>query len=448
MKKLFYVGMAVFSVVVMVFFGVLTGRQFLSLLSGPERADNVSPGQMEGQYITYRVARPVASFVEEYYSGDPDRVRRMAYVVYEEESRIFLKVIVPEQKKGEFNRLLQAVNRSPELKESWGDMQEDEERPIEVTASLMPIEESGQIRQIEEALAGDESYSTEEMNELARTQADWYVLEYRTVGGISVSHLWICAVAEVLSLVILLICLIFLAKKSEESTVDVRAGDTVGQFLEKQKSWLAPWCEKSRKWQNRIAVLILAGLIAGLTALGLFVGYTVQEVMTCHLPIGIILGDLSTIVMLLGVRVNCNPDRILKNCRKSLERTLPGQIEQAARELMDTSQEWAVVEMDKEDIEYGIVGENYWMILTGKGAAAVAEAGRVGKVTSETVTGQMRSGKIRMNYTYYTVQISYMDSKKKKGADVTFNFDGQETAGHFMMLVRKRLGERAADIIK
>ena len=66
MKKQIYVGMAVFSITVIAFLGVLTGRQFLSLLAGPEPAEGASLEQMEGQYITYSVVHPVASFVEEY----------------------------------------------------------------------------------------------------------------------------------------------------------------------------------------------------------------------------------------------------------------------------------------------------------------------------------------------------------------------------------------------
>ena len=450
MKKQIYVGMAVFAIAAIAFLGALTGRQFLSLLAGPEPAEGASLEQMEGQYITYSVVHPVASFVEEYYSGDQDRVYSMAYIVYDKERQAFLKVVVPEQDKGDFNRLLEAVNRSPELKESWGDMQEKEERPIDVTASLMRIEESGQMRQIEEALAGSGSYSTQEMNALALSQADWYVLADRTVGGISVPHLWICAVAEGMSILVLFICLLILAKKGGTSPEGVRAGDAVGQLMEKQKSWLVPWCEKSRNRQYRQAVLFLAAAMAGLCALGFFAGYDAREVMLCHLPLGITIGEICTIAIFLGTQSNANPDKILKGCRKNLERALPGkaELEKAAGELLDTSQEWAVLEKGKEEARYGIVGEHYWMVLTGKGMASVAEAGRVGKIISETVSGQVRSGKVRMNYTYYSVQISYKDSQKKKGDDVVINFDAEETAGHFMMLVRKRLGDRAGDIIK
>ena len=83
MKRQIYLGMAIFALAVAVFFCVLTGRQFLSLLSGPmPAADGVSLEQMEGQYITYSVAHPVASFVEEYYYGAKDRISQMGFVIY------------------------------------------------------------------------------------------------------------------------------------------------------------------------------------------------------------------------------------------------------------------------------------------------------------------------------------------------------------------------------
>lgn len=451
MKKMSYLGMAAFALAAAVFFCVLAGRQFLSLVAGPEpAADGVSLEQMEGQYITYSVTHPVSSFVEEHYSSDENRVSKMAYVIYDEDRQAFFKIIVSGQNKGKFDTLMRAVNRSEALKESWGDMQADEERPIEVAGSLLPIEDDGQIRQIEKSLAGEDFYGTEEISLLALSQADWYVLQDRNVGGIPVSDLWICAVAAGLSLFVFLICLISLARKSGTSAKGGRAGDAFGQLIEKQRVWLEPWCEKSGKRQHRIAILFMAGAIAALTALGLIVGYPIQKVLTCHLPIGLIVGELYAFLLLLGVGVSFHPDKILRRCRKSLERALPGQAdrERAARELLDTPQEWTVLEKGKEDIRYGITGEHYWMVLTGKGQAAVAEADRIGNITSETVSGQIRSGNVRVNYTYYAIQISYKDSKKKKGPDVVINFDAEDTAGHFMVLARKRLGDRAAEIIQ
>lgn len=449
MKKQIYLGLAIFTLAVAVFFGVSTGKQFLSLLSGPApAADGVSLEQMEGQYITYQVAHPVASFVEEYYSGDEDRASKIAYVIYDEGRQAFFKLVVPERHKGAVNRLMQAVNRSPELKKSWGDRQADEERPVEVAGTLMPLEDPAALRQIGEALAGGDSYSTEEMNELASSQNGWYVLEDRTVAGIPVIDLWLCAVAAGVSILTFLICLL-LAGKSDAPAKNDPAGSAAGQFLQKQQEWIIPWCEKGRGRQNVMAVLFLAGAIAALTALGIFVGYSVQEVMTRHLPIGVLIGELSALALAAGSGSTFHPGKVLKRCRKGLERAIPGQADQerVARELLDTPQEWSVLESGKEEIRYGILGEHYWMVLTGKGAVSVVDAGRIGKMTSETMSGQIRSGKVRMNYTYYTIQITYTDSQKKKGADVIINFDTENAAGRFMMLARKRLGDRAADVI-
>ncbi|MCI9570051.1 MAG: hypothetical protein HFG14_09200 [Lachnospiraceae bacterium] len=451
MKRQIYLGMAIFALAVAVFFCVLTGRQFLSLLSGPmPAADGVSLEQMEGQYITYSVAHPVASFVEEYYSGDKDRISKMAYVIYDQERQAFFKLVVSEQRKGTLNQLMQAVNRSQELKDSWGDRQASEERPVEVAGSLIPVEDPAALRQIGEALADEDSYSTDEMNELASLQTGWYVLIDKAVEGIPVPDLWLCAVAAGMSILMFLICLMLLAKKSTASAEGSLAGSAAGQLLENQRSWITSWCEKGRARQNGMAILFMAGAIAALVALGLFVGYSMQEVMTRHLPIGILVGELSAVTLAATAGTTFNPDKVLKRCRKGLERALPGQAEQdrVARELLDTPEEWSVLESGKEDIRYGIVGEHYWMVLTGKGIVSVVDADRIGKMTSETMSGQIRSGKVRMNYTYYVVQINYMDSGKKKGVDAAIHFDTEQAAGHFMTLARKRLGERAADVIK
>lgn len=450
MKKQIYLGMAIFALAVAVFFCVLTGRQFLSLMAGPNAVtDGVPLEQMEGQYITYSVAHPVASFVEEYYSGDEDRVRRMAYIIYDEERQTFFKLIVSEKHKGTFDTLMRAVNRSQELKDSWGDMQASEERPVEVAGSLRLVEGSEPILQIVDALMGEDSYSTAEMNELALSQIGWYVLEDQTVAGIPFLNLRICAIAIGISLLTFLIYLLLLAKKSGAAAMGSYSKDVVTQLLERQRAWLVPWCERAGTKQSGMAILFLAGAMAALTALGLFVGYSMENVMTCHLPMGSIIGELGAIVLLTGAKFSLNPDKLLKSCLKNLERALPARAEreQAARELLDTSREWAILETSKENIWYGLAGEHYWMILAGSGMAFVAEADRIGRITSDTISGQFRSGKVRVNYTYYIVQIYYKDSTKKKGPDVEINFDTEAAAGQFLLLARKRLGNRADEII-
>ncbi len=450
MKKQLYLAMAILTLALAIFFSVWTGRQILSLMAGPEAAEDGIPlEQMEGHYITYSVARPVASFVEEYYSGDADRVKRSAYIIYDEERQAFFKLVVSEQRKGKFDKLMRAVNRSQELKDSWGEMQADEEKPVEATGSLMPIEGADPLLSIVEALLGEGSYSTKEMNELALSQTVWYVLEDQTVEGIPFLNLWICAIAIGISLLTFLIYLLLLTKKSGATAREDRFGDVVTLLLERQRAWLVPWCEQGGIKQSGMALLFLVGAMAVLTALGLFVGYSVEGVMTCHLPLGGILGELGAIVLLIGAKFSLNPDKLLKSCQKNLERAIPAQTEreQAARELLDTTPEWSILETSKENIWYGLAGEHYWLVLTGKGMAFAAQADRIGKITSDTVSGQIRSGKVRVNYTYYVVQIYYRDSGKKKGPDVEISFDTEEAAGQFLLLARKRLGSRADEII-
>ncbi len=451
MKKQVSMALSLLSLAAAVFFSVLAGRQFLSVAAGPEAVPEGSPVEtMRGEYITYSVAHPVACFAEEYYSGNERRVSKYAYVTYDRERRIFLKIVVPERKNIKFEYLMRAVNRSAELKESWGDRQEEEERPVEVTGSLMLIEDPDETGRILEALMGEDSHSTEEMDELALAQTDWYMIEDGIVGGIPVSNVRICIVSAGLNLLVFLLCLVSLAKKSQVSDGRKSAGDAVGQLLEWQRVWLAPWCEEGRKRQNRLVVLGMAGAVAALMAVGFFAGYPVSYVLTCHLPVGLAAGEIFGVPVLMGAGGYLNPDKILRACRKSLEREIPQQEkrEAMARELLDTEKQWAVLETGKDDARYGIAGEHYWMVLSGRGMAVVAEADRIKKIGSETVTGQVRSGKVRMAYTYYSIMIDYWDSQKKKGHDVVINFDGEDTAGHFITLARKRLGERAAEVVE
>ena len=59
------------------------GSAFMKLQAGAEPLDSETEfGQVRGEYISYEAAYPVGVCVEEYYSGDPDRVRTYGYVVY------------------------------------------------------------------------------------------------------------------------------------------------------------------------------------------------------------------------------------------------------------------------------------------------------------------------------------------------------------------------------
>ena len=197
-----------FSAVAVLFFCIMAGRQFFAFISGPEpTAGHIDLGELEGEYVSYYVTHPVASFVEEYYSGDAGRASKMAYVTYDEERQVFLKVVVPDRKKGNLEHLMKAVNRSEELKASWGDKQASEERPIEVTGTLAPLGDEA-IQEAMDALAGPDSQSTGEMDSLASAQLCWYVIEDKNIGGFLPFNLWMSMVTAGLNVLIFLLCML------------------------------------------------------------------------------------------------------------------------------------------------------------------------------------------------------------------------------------------------
>ncbi len=447
MKKL-YSGIAVFALLTVIFFGVTAGGPFLQMIAGPQTAAaDQSFEQMEGKYITYEVTRPVVSFAEEYYSGDPGRVSKVAYVTYDETRQAFLKIVTSERKSGKLDDLLRAVNRSEELKAQWGDEQAEAERPVPVSGSLTAIAEEGVVQTILEAMGSGDSFSIPEMNALAMGQKNWYVLEEDGISGIKVTNLWICAVAAGVALFAALLCLLFLCRKK-----DVAAGgygSAWERLLEKQRVWLEPWCAQGcrrRVWQG---FLFLAGAPAVMAALGIAVGADMISILTCHLPIGLAAGELCALMLAAGGGVFV-PDKIIRILNKNMQRLALPQAEQEAlaEELLETDAQWSVFEKGKEEIYYGILGERFWAVFSGRGILTVMDSRRLERMETVTVSGQIRVGKVRTHYHYYSIRAFYRDSPRKKDCDVLVNFNAENTAEEFMALARRRLGERAEEVIQ
>ena len=82
MKRLFHLGVTLFSAVIAVSFLLLAGPKMLALQTGskPLKPDQ-NFADAAGTYISYEAAYPVAFWEEEYYSGDPDRVKTSGYEI-------------------------------------------------------------------------------------------------------------------------------------------------------------------------------------------------------------------------------------------------------------------------------------------------------------------------------------------------------------------------------
>lgn len=450
MKKKSQLSVVVLTLAVILFLGIAAGGRIKNLLAkAVPLADDMTFEQAKGTYITYDVTHPVVSYPEEYYSGDPDRIRRMAYIIYDEGRQAFLKIVVSEQNTGSFDRLLRAANMSDEVKESWGEQLDSQLKPVSVTGSITPVGDG--MDTLFDALMGPDFQGTEELRMAAAAQSVWYVLEDGYIQSLPAWHLWVCIVVIGINLLFLLIALISLLRRGvNEDFLSKDHGTYTTQFLKRQLSWLEPWCKKGLAKRTRTAFLVMLVVAAALTGVGFYVGCSSLEVLTCHLPLGLGIGELYGIPLLLGVGLAFNPYKILKNISKSFEKLYPVQSdrEAIAQNLMEADDSWVIREQGKEESLCAALGERYWIVLSGVGSVTVVDGSRVGKMYSETVSGQVRTGKVRYNYTSYVIYIFYQGDEDKKHANVQFAFNSEGASGHFMALARKRLGDRAQTVMQ
>ena len=450
MKKKSQLSVVVLTLAVILFLGIVAGGRIKNLLAkAVPLADDTTFEQAKGTYITYDVTHPVVSYPEEYYSGDPDRIRRMAYIIYDEGRQAFLKIVVSEQNTGSFDRLLRAANMSDDVKESWGEQLDSQLGPATVTGSITPVGDG--MDTLFDALMGPDFQGTEELRMAAAAQSVWYVLEDGYIQSLPTWHLWVCIIVIGINLLFLLIALISLLRKGvNEDFLSKDHGAYTTQFLKRQLSWLEPWCKKGLARRTRTAFLVMLVVAAALTGVGFYVGYSSLEVLTCHLPLGLGIGELYGLPLLLGVGLAFNPYKILKNISKSFEKLypVPSDRETIAQDLMEADDSWVIREQGKEEYLCAALGERYWIVLSGTGRVTLVDGSRVGKMYSETVSGQVRTGKVRYNYTSYVIYIFYQGDEEKKHANVQFAFNSEGASGHFMALARKRLGDRAQTVMQ
>ena len=65
----------------------------------------------------------------------------------------------------------------------------------------------------------------------------------------------------------------------------------------------------------------------------------------------------------------------------------------------------------------------------------------MGKIETETISGTVRSGKVRVSYISYAVRFYYKSGTPKKSCDVSVSYNTKEMQRSFIDLIRKRVGE-------
>lgn len=466
MKKLLNIVITLCALAGAAAFWILGGSQCMQMLGGPEElASGTSFGEAEGRYISYEAAYPIASRVEEYYSGDPDRVRTTGYVVYDQERQAFIYIVVSDNDSGRLENLMWNLHLAAEMRTGkdmspytvWGSPKLMEPEAVEEIIAAVEGSEivdsymsSGGSGSHYEAYFNSDEYgkvlaAMGEALEAGWQQSDWYYIEDGSINGMAGGDVWICAFAAGLSLLIAVFRLIGLftggGKHSEGKTAE--SGSKLDQFFAKQWDWVEEWCDYSMNRGRRLGYLSLLISVVIFLAIGILVKVTTQKLLVFYLPLGVLLGEIAGLMFWFGQKSQSKPSKLMKKLRKSICKELPSASEQEdfAEDMLNTGSEWRFREKTKESLQQGVVGSRYWVSLLWNGRTTVIESEKLDRIETATISGTVRSGKVRVSYLSYAARFYYRSATPKKTCDKAFGFESEDAIGFFMVLVRKRVGD-------
>lgn len=449
---------------------VVCGGPFLKLQSGARAlGDSDALAEAEGEYVTYEAAYPVASCEAEYYSGDPDRVKKMGYVVYDEARQTFVYIVINESDDARLSNLMYYLGQNVEQRDG-------EDMTPFLTDGTLELMDSDSVRQVRKALDngkvanlylsysndGDFSsyYFGDQYGEVMKgmcallnegQQSEWYYIEEGSIDGMSKGQIWLCMLTALFSLIIFVFSLISLLKgKKEENFVSGRTG-WMGKLLDAIGKRMAQQCEDRLKRTKLIACLTAVGVTCGLVVIGFAAGLTFPEVLVFHFPLGLLLGELFAVVLWKAQSGQSKPRKIVKKIEKQIKQRLPQPSEQEAfaEDIVSADNEWDFTEeAGSEPMVYGTVGSRYWVRFTEFGLVTIVDSARLAKIETEKTSGSIRINKVRTYYHSYDIKFFYQSAEVKKRFDVAYTFNLEETAGLFMTLVRRRVGEKVEIVAK
>ena len=275
--------------------------------------------------------------------------------------------------------------------------------------------------------------------------AKWYYIEDGVVGGLHTSEIWICMLTAALSLLIFVIRLVslFTGGKKKKIALPAPSGSKMEQFYGWEREWVEEWCEYSLKRGRRLAYIAVIGSVVILTAIGIYVKTPTQRLIAFQLPLGLLLGELIGALFWYGQKGQAKPEKILKKFAKRIGKIFPSATEQEmfAEDILAAGKEWELREKTKEAMFQAVVGTRYWVVLHWNGMVTVVDGDKVGKIETETISGTVRSGKVRVSYISYAVRFYYKSGTPKKSCDVSVSYNTKEMQRSFIDLIRKRVGE-------
>lgn len=444
MKKIVNILVTVCMAMVAAFFFTLAGGNFLQMFKGPEPfGDGTTFAEMEGKYISYVVEHPMASYKEEFYSGDPKRVSKYGFVLYDKEQQAFLYMIVPEQNRYSLEGLMNDLKM----------LETSKKEPVAVEGTLkrMSAEKVNHaLKALEDRHTPDERLEAV-WDELVQTQKDWYMIEYGTISGITRMDIWWCTLAAGLSLLIFVCRLagMFAGGKKEKEESSESSGNPLEQFFAIQKTRVMEWCRHARgRAENSIYITVFC-IVVGLVIIGLIAKYSLPEILVRHFPMGIFLGELMGIFCWKLLKGRSNWKKLLKRIRKDIEKKFPSAEAQDvfARDYLASRGEWSYDGVFKDTLAYGVLGDKYWTSISALGNVTVIDVSRLDRVDTFVDSGRVSYGKYRGTYMYYTVKFFLKDDQ---GMVYEQNciFPSQKTLDEFAQLAKRKAGDRIEVIEK
>ncbi len=468
MKKIVEILVTVCALIAGVGFLLFGAPSFVKAMQGAKPLEaGQTFSQVEGDYISYEAAYPIASWVAEYYSGDEDRAKKMGYVVYDAEQEAFLTVTIPVDYKGALEQLMDNLELRAKLR-AEKDMEpvlvEGTPKRIEGKATREPLTALAKSRILElydryggiDGTKNRSDYAEHfgDCDEYGRVLEDlcvalvqgkemeWYAIEDGCVNGFTRGQLFLIMLAAVLSLLIFVFRLISMIKSGKAEPYKASAADgRLRQIINAQWSWVAGWCDYSMNRGRRLAYLSAAGGAVILTVIGVLAKMPVRGILSFHLPLGLFLGELTALMFWFSQKKRSNPDKILTKIAKNLEKQLPSSAEQDAfaEDFLNTgSSEWVFREQCKETMLYGVVGERYWSAFSGLGVVTIVDSEKLQRIETEEISGTVNVNGVRTRYHSWAANFFYQSDEPKKKCDKAISFETSNGIGHFMTLVRRR----------
>lgn len=181
--------------------------------------------------------------------------------------------------------------------------------------------------------------------------------------------------------------------------------------------------------------------MVALVIIGFLAQYPTQHVFTFHAPLGLLFGEVLTVMTWPLLCAQGNWKKITKKLQKNVMQMFPTD---EAREgyfadYFDTDDHYTLVAKGSDDTTYTItVGKIYWSSIWQSGVLNVVFAPQVEHIETFEEVIVVRINRVRTYTTHYVAEFFDRNENPKKRLTARFSFVNRETLNAFLTLVSER----------